>query len=398
MWRTSVHGGFVSLFRTVLLGGSLVACLGGCGGKSAVSLPPPEVLVAPVIQRDAPLYAEFVGQIHGATDIQIRARVDGFLEGIHFREGGQVKVGELLYTIDPREYQAQVDSARAQLAEARTQLANAQSELARVKPLAEMNALSKRDLDSATAKRDAAQGEVDAAKAQVDYALLNLSYCRITAPISGLIGKTQAKVGDYVGRAPNPVILNLLSDVDTVDVDFFISETDYLAYVRRYGPFGGGQKEPVSMELILADGSVFPQRGAANFADSQVDPSTGSLLIQASFPNPDRVLRTGQFARIRMQTDVRKGALLVPQRAVQELQGLSQLYVMAPGDKVQLRTVQMGPKVGNLWMVNQGLSPGDTIVVEGIQKLKPDMAVVPKPYVESQAAPATGAPSQSTKS
>ncbi|MGA9753204.1 MAG: efflux RND transporter periplasmic adaptor subunit [Acidobacteriota bacterium] len=398
MWRTSVHGGFESLFKTVLLGGSLVACLGGCGGKSAVSLPPPEVRVAPVIQRDAPLYAEFVGQINGATDIQIRARVDGFLEGIHFKEGSLVKAGELLYTIDPREYQAQVDSVRAQLAEAKTQLTNAQSELARVRPLAEMNALSKRDLDSATAKRDAALGEVDAAKAQVDYALLNLSYCRITAPISGLIGKTQAKVGDYVGRAPNPVILNLLSDVDTVDVDFFISETDYLAYVRRYGPFGRDQKEPAPMELILADGSVFPQKGTANFADSQVDPSTGSLLIQASFPNPDRVLRTGQFARIRMQTDIRKGALLVPQRAVQELQGLSQLYVMGPGDKVQLRTVQMGPKVGNLWMVNQGLSPGDTIVVEGIQKLKPDMAVVPKPYEASEAAPATTAPSQNSKS
>jgi len=374
----------VPWLRTAATALAAVALLSaGCKKKGFV-LPPPEVAITTVIQKDTPIYVEFVGQTKGSEDIDIRARVDGFLESINFKEGTEIKQGALLYTIDPREWEARVDEAKGQLARAQTMLVNAEIELKRIKPLVAMNAVSQRDLDNATARQGSAQGEVDAAKAQVSNTELNLSYTKVTAPITGIIGKTQAKVGDYVGRAPNPVILNTVSNVDPILVEFFISEADYLWAVKKRGEHAAESPKQADLELILADGSTFPNKGSVNFANRQIDPKTGTILVQASFPNPDKVIRPGQFGRVRFVANVRKGALLVPQRAVQELQGSYQIWVVDPGNKAEVRPVKPGPKVGSLWVIEQGLSPGEQVILEGLTKIKPDMVVVPKPAAQPE--------------
>lgn len=379
-----IHATGVALAAAGLL--ALAACK-----EKPFQMPPPEVTVTPVIQRDTPIYVEFVGQTKGFEDIDLRARVNGFLESIRFKEGSEVKKGELLYTIDPREYEARVAEAKGQLARAQTMLTNAEIEVKRIKPLVAIYAVSQRDLDNAEARQGSAQGEVDAAKAYLSNAELNLSYTMITAPISGIIGKTKAKVGEFVGLPPNPMILNTVSNVDPILVEFFLSETDYLWAVRAYGAQVAESPKAMPLELILADGSVFPSKGRVNFADREVDPKTGTILIQASFPNPDKVLRPGQFGRVRFVANVRKGALLLPQRAVEELQGSYQVWVVGPGNKAQIRPVKLGPKVGSLWVVEQGLTPGEQVILEGLTKVEPDMVVVPKPAKEPSApAPAAG--------
>jgi membrane fusion protein (multidrug efflux system) len=355
-------------------------------------MPPPEVSITPVIQRDTPIYVEFVGQTKGFEDIDIRARVDGFLQSINFKEGSEVKQGALLYTIDPREYQEKVAQARGQLARAQTMLTNADIEVKRIKPLVAMFAVSQRDMDNAEARQGAAQGEVDAAKAHLAVQELNLGYTRMTSPISGIIGKTKAKVGEFVGLPPNPMILNTVSNVDPILVEFFLSETDYLWAVRTYGTqMAPSPQKALELELILADGTVFPHKGIVNFADREVDPKTGTILVQASFTNPDKIVRPGQFGRVRFVANTRKGALLLPQRAVQELQGSYQVWVVGPGDKAQIRPVKLGPKVGSLWVVEQGLTVGEQVILEGLTKVEPDMVVVPKPAKEtSEVSPAAG--------
>ena len=380
----------------VFFAGAALLSGAGCKKKGFV-LPPPEVAVTPVLQKDTPITAEFVGQTKGSEDIDIRARVDGFLESVNFKEGTEVKQGDLLYTIDPREWEARVAEAKGQLARAQTQLTNAEIELRRIKPLVAMNAVSQRDLDNAVARQGSAQGEVDAAKAQVSNMELNLSYTKVTAPITGIIGKTQAKVGDYVGRAPNPVILNTVSNVNPILVEFFLSEADYLWAVRKRGEQAAESPKQAGLDLVLADGSVFPNKGIVNFADREIDPKTGTILVQASFPNPDKVIRPGQFGRVRFVANVRKDALLVPQRAVEELQGSYQVWIVGPGNKAEVRPVKPGPKVGSLWVIEQGLSPGEQVILEGLTKIKPDMVVVPKPAAQPEApAPAAEAPAKAS--
>jgi membrane fusion protein (multidrug efflux system) len=360
--------------------------------KEGFKLPPPEVTVTQVTQKDTPITVEFVGQAKGSEDIDIRARVDGFVESVNFKEGAEVKQGTLLYTIDPREWEARVIEAKSQLARAQSQLTNAEIELGRVRPLAAMNALSQRDLDNAVARQGSAKAEVDATAAQVSNAELNLSFTKVTAPISGIIGKTQAKVGDYVGRPPNVMILNTVSDMDPILVEFFLSEAEYLWAAKRYGE--GGVEAPMvkDLEIVLADGSTFPHKGTVNFADRQIDPKTGTILVQASFPNPNKLVRPGQFGRVRFVGNVRKGAILVPQRAVEELQGSYRVWVVGPGNKAQVRPVKTGPKVATMWVIEEGLSAGDKVILEGLTKVKPEMVVVPKdappPAAEPPAAPA----------
>jgi membrane fusion protein (multidrug efflux system) len=381
------------ILKAIAAGLAVAGLLAGAACKEKpFKMPPPEVTVTPVIQRDTPITVEFVGQTKGYEDIDIRARVDGFLQSINFKEGSEVKQGALLYTIDPREYQEKVAQARGQLARAQTMLTNADIEVKRIRPLVAMFAVSQRDMDNAEARQGAAQGEVDAAKAHLAVQELNLSYTRMTSPINGIIGKTKAKVGEFVGLPPNPMILNTVSNVDPILVEFFLSETDYLWAVKIYG---AQRSEPpnktLELELILADGSVFPHKGKVNFADREVDPKTGTILVQASFPNPEKIVRPGQFGRVRFVANVRKGALLLPQRAVQELQGSYQVWVVGPGNKAQIRPVKLGPKVGSLWVVEQGLTPGEQVILEGLTKVEPDMVVLPKPAKEtSEVAPAAG--------
>ena len=379
------------------LTGATFACaaavfVAGCEKPAPPPAPPLELPVVLVIERDTPVTTERVGQLYGAEDIEIRARVPGFLEGMHFKEGSRVKKGDLLYTVDPREQQEQVARADGDLASARTRLVKAESDVSRYRPLAEMNAVSKADLDAAVAEEGAARGQVSAAEASARYARLLLGYTRITAPIDGLIGMTQAKVGDYVGQFPNPIVLNTLSNTDSMQARFSITERDYLDLVRRFGAGESNAPRPQDIELILADGSVYPHKGAIDFADRQVDASTGTLRLQASFPNPDRVLRPGQYARVRVVIETKKGALLVPQRAVQELQGQSMASVVGPDGTVETRALTLGPRIGSLVMVTSGLKAGDQVILEGAQKVRPGAKVVPKVVPPPEEPAATGAP------
>jgi membrane fusion protein (multidrug efflux system) len=383
------RGGWI--FVAVLCASLLPACT----KPAATAAPPLEVPVVQVIQRDTPITAERVGQIYGAEDIEIRARVAGFLQGMHFKEGGNVRKGDLLYTIDPREQEETVAHVQGDVASAKTRLVKAESDVKRYRPLAEMHAVSQADLDSAVAEEGAARGQVDAAEASLRSARIALGYTRIASPIDGLIGMTQAKVGDYVGQFPNPIVLNTVSNVVSVQARFSITERDYLDLVRKFGAKGENSTRHDDIELLLADGSVYPHKGSLDFADRQVDSSTGTLRLQASFPNPDRVLRPGQYARVRVVIEIRKGALLVPQRAVQELQGQQMVSIVGPDDAVQSRTLQMGPRIGSLWMVEQGLNPGDRVILEGAQKVRPGAKVVPKEVPapsDGATPPATTAP------
>jgi len=351
--------------------------------EQRVQAPPPQVTVVVAQAKDVPIYQEFVGQIYGFKDIAIRARVEGFLEGIHFEEGSKVEKGALLYTLESQPFEADVAAKMSRVAEANTMLAKAKSDLDRIEPLAKEKAVSESDLDGAVAQYEASIESVKAAKANLRASNIQLGYTKIYSPITGIIGKTKAKVGDFVGRSPNPVILNTISRIDTVLVEFFITETQYLQLARRYSSETGENVQKArkeNLELILADGSLYDHKGKPEFIDRNVDPTTGAILVQASFPNPKELLRPGQFAKVKALITVVKNGILVPQRCVVELQGTYSVYVVGDGDKVQTRSVKVGPKIKQFWLITEGLKPGERIVYEGLQRVK-DGAIV-KPTVK----------------
>jgi membrane fusion protein (multidrug efflux system) len=368
----------------LLLVGWIVAL--GCSQQQeqpAQAPPPPEVSVVVLEGQDVQLHLEFVGQVYGQKDIAIRARVEGFLEGIHFEEGSEVEKGQLLYTLESQPFEADVAAKMSGVAEAKIRLAKAASDLARIKPLARRNAVSQSDLDSAVAQHDAAVASVEAAEANLHAAQIQLSYTKVRSPIDGIIGKTNAKVGDFVGRSPNPVILNTVSDIETVRVQFFLTETQYLQVANRLIERGGIQaaerrQGEAPFELILADGSLYPHRGTFDFIDRQIDPTTGAILVQASFPNPDFLIRPGLFARVRALAETVKDGILVPQRSVAELQGLYRVYVVNEQNKVEERQIRVGPKFDSRWLVLDGLKAGEKVVYEGLQKVSDGAAVNPK--------------------
>jgi len=345
--------------------------------------PPPQVTVVVTQAKDVPIYQEFVGQIYGFKDIAIRARVEGFLEGIHFVEGSRVEKGALLYTLESQPFEADVAAKMSGVAGAKTMLAKAKSDLDRIEPLAKEKAVSESDLDSAVAQHEAYIESVKAAEANLRASKIQLGYTKIYSPIFGIIGKTKAKVGDFVGRSPNPVILNTVSRIDTILVEFFITETQYLKVARRFisqtGPTDQNAGE-ANLELILADGSLYDHKGKPKFIDRDVDPTTGAMLVQASFPNPQELLRPGQFAKVKALVTVVKDGILIPQRCVVELQGQYNIYVVGGGDKVQARNVKVGPKIKQFWLITEGLKSGEHVVYEGLQRAK-DGAVV-KPTVK----------------
>lgn len=337
-----------------------------------------KIPVINTIQQDVPVYSEFVGQTYGTKDIPIRARVDGFLQGIYFREGEKVTKGQLLYKIEPQSLSADLAAAQSKVAEAETNLIKAKNDLDRVKPLAKINAVSKSDLDNSNAQYKAAASQLEAAKANKRITAISLSYSKIKSPINGLIGITKAKVGEYVGKDPNPVILNNVSKIDTILVRFYITESVYLNIARMYKDAVKNavegklvkKKDKTHLDLILADGTTFKHKGVLDFVDNQIDATTGSLLAQASFPNPDKLLRPGLFAKIRTIMDVRKKAVLVPQRAVQFIQGETNVLVVSNDNKIEYKSVTTGVKYKNLWEIKEGLKFGDKIVLEGAHKLK----------------------------
>lgn len=340
--------------------------------QKQIQAPAQDVNVIDVKQMDVTNYIDFVAQVYGTQDIDIRARVDGFLEGIHFQEGFPVKKGQLLYTIDSQPYRAEVSAYQSQLAEAKTALAKAESDLNRYKPLAESKAVSMADLDAAQAHYDAAISSVQAAEANLEITKIKLGYTKITSPINGVIGKTQADIGEYVGKSFNTVVLNTVSQIDEIRVEFFLPENQYLEVINTIEDanriFVKGDYREEMLELVLSDGSIHKYKGSVNFIDRGIDPSTGTLLIQSRFKNPDRILRPGQFAKVRVPVEI-KDAIIIPQKCVIELQGQYSVLVVK-NNKVETRQVAVGTRSGDMWIIKEGLQAGDKIIIDGLQKVR----------------------------
>ena len=360
-----------------------VLCLTlGCERPKAPAPTLLEIPVAQVLVRDQPILRELVGETRGSSDILIRARVEGVLTGMHFREGSHVKKGGLLYEIDPTPFEAQVVGAQGKVAETVTRLAKAESDLDRIAPLAEINAVSQADLDGAVARYQAAKGALQTAQASVEQARIQLGYTKLHAPISGRIGISKARVGEFVGRTPNPVVLNVVSDTNPIKVRFSIDERTYLLLAKRLAQAGKGSGEQkrlaAGLELILADGSVHPEKGHVVAMDAVVDSGMGTLTLEAEFPNPEQRVLAGQFARIRVIAEVLEGAMLIPSRSISDMQGKKRVYVVDDKGKVSIRSVELGPEVGTLRVITQGLKPKERIAVDAI-RLRPGMTIDPKP-------------------
>lgn len=349
--------------------------------KAAPPPPLPEVSVYKTKAEDIPIYKTFVGQIYGANDIDIRARVEGFLKEIHFREGFPVKAGELLYIIENQPFEAEVASKKGLLAEANTKLVKSRRDLERYRPLAKENAISQSDLDGAVAAYEAAQATVEAAHANLKAAQIQMGYTRIYSPIDGIIGKTQARVGDFVGRDPNQVILNTVSNTHSVLVEFFLTENEYLKIARHMVETRAEKAELTrapDIRLILADGYLYPHKGRPNFLDRQIDPATGGIMFQVSFTNPDNLLRPGQFAKLKARVEEVKGGILVPQRSVDDLQGIKRIFVVDGQNTVHERQVTLGPAIENFYLVRKGLEAGESVIFEGLQKVSDGTKVRPE--------------------
>ena len=350
--------------------------------KEAKQAPPPTIQVVEVLQKDVPIYNYFVGQVYGQEDININARVEGFLTGIYFIEGTRVEKGKLLYTIDAEPFMAALASEKSKVAEAQTRLINAENEYARYEPLAKTEAVSQSDVDYVKATRDASIAGLEAAKASLRMAEINLSYTRVKSPITGFIGKTQARIGEFVGRSPNPVIINTVSKVQNVRVQFFLTETQYLFLAREIRDRQGvGESRPktdkIKISLILSDGSTHPYKGKVDFVNREVDAETGAILVQATFPNPELILRPGQFGRVKIMMKEDKGALLLPQRCVTELQGQYSVFVVNSENKIESRQIEIEVRFNDYYIVAEGLKANDKIVLEGLQKVGSGMEVTP---------------------
>jgi membrane fusion protein (multidrug efflux system) len=363
---------------TLALCGVAALALSGCGKKEAPAAAAPEVFVADVVQRDVPVYLELVGQTKGSQDVEIRARVEGYLEQVAFTEGSFVRKGELLYQIDPKPLEAALANAKANLATAQARLAKTNNDVNRLTPLAKQQAVSQQELDNALSAQDAARAQVDANKAAVDKAQLDLGYTRITAPLDGMVGTTQVKAGNLVGRGES-TLLTTVSKTDPILFRAGISEAEYLRIAKKVVASGQKATKGAEIELLLADGTVHAQKGSVEAIERAVDPTTGTLAVQFTFPNPQRLVRPGQYGRARFVIETKAGALLVPQRAVTELQNLYSVAVVGAGNKVAFRNVKVGPRVDGLWVIEDGLKPAEKVVVEGLQKVREGAVVVPKP-------------------
>jgi RND family efflux transporter MFP subunit len=396
----------------------------GCskGTQAAGPPPPPEVEVVQVVQRDVPIYSEWIGTLDGLVNADIKAQVSGYLQKQNYTEGSFVTKGQMLFEIDPRPFEAVLDQAKGQLAQAGGQLAQAKAQLTQAQaqvsvaeanqvrtqldvdryiPLAKQQAITQQDLDNATQNNLASKAQVQSAKAQVETARaqiqaaqatvqavtatvstaeLNLGFTRLISPIDGIAGLAQQQVGALVSPAGGPV--TTVSTVDPIKVYFTVSEREYLDFHRRYSTPAtlDAERKQLKLELILADGTTYARPGSFYFADRQVNQGTGAIRVAGLFPNPGNLLRPGQYGRVRTSTRTAESALLIPQRSVTELQGAYQVAVVDGGNKVDVRTVKTGDRVGNLWIIDHGLKPGERVVAEGVQKVRTGATVRPKPY------------------
>lgn len=349
----------------------------GCNKKKPPPPPPPTVLTITITPTNVPIIQEWIGTIDGSVNAQIRAQVTGYLLAQDYAEGSHVKKGDLLFQIDPRPFQAELDQAKAKLAQDQAQLENNRLDVQRYTPLAKDNAISQQQLDTAVQATAASEALVKADKAAIESAALNLGFTRITAPIDGLAGLAEVQIGNLVG--PLTPALTTVSAINPVRVYFQVSEQSYLTFWRKFISTNTDPAPP-PLELILSDGSVYPEKGKFAFADRQVNVNTGTLQITGLFPNEQYLLRPGQYARIRAQTHVLENSIILPQRAVMELQGSYEVAVVGESNRVSLASVQVGQQVGTEWIIQEGLKPGAQVVVEGTQKAKAGTVVNPKPW------------------
>ena len=376
--------------RATLGAAAIASALFACSKPPPPPPPPPDVVVAEVIQKDVPVYQEWVGTTEGNITAQIRARVQGYLQKRTYEEGSLVHTGDLMFVIDPRPYEAALDQAKGDLGRAEAAMTKTQQDVTRYTPLAAQNAISQEELDNAIQASRAAKAAADSARAAVERARLNLDWTQVKSPIDGIAGIAVAQVGDLVGEN---TLLTSVSQVDPIKVSVPITEQDYLRFASRLAapkPTDG----PGKLELILSDGSVYPERGKISVANREVDVKTGTMIIVNLFPNPQNLLRPGQYAKVRATTETTKDALLVPERAVQDLQGTRQVAVVGADNKVSMRSVQTGSSMGNLIVIKAGLKPGERVVVEGLQKVREGVTVNPKPAEPAPSAPAVPAAAQ----
>jgi len=375
--RSAYSTGSAALLMTVAL--PLVFFFSGCGGKAAApSAPPPDVKVTAVVQRDVPIVSEWVATLDGYVNAQIQPQVTGYIVKQTYKEGSQVQNGAVLFEIDPRPFQALLDQAKAQLAEAQAQLGKTQLDVDRDTPLAKERAIAQSQLDNDIQANLAAKAAVQSSEAQVEQAQLNLGFTHVTSLFDGIAGIAQVQLGNLVNPS---TVLTSVSQVNPIKAYFPISEQEYSRIAASINAPQGDLESPKDappLELILADGTVYPSKGHVLYTDRQVDITTGTIRVVSAFPNPKNFLRPGQFGRIRASTYTRTGALLVPQRAVVELQGSFQLAVVGSDNKVNVRMVKVGERVGTEWIIDSGVKKGDIVVVEGVQKVRDGSTVNPQ--------------------
>jgi len=349
-----------------------------CEEQKKPVIPPQKVEVVTVAQKDVPIYMEWVGTLDGYVNAKIQAQVTGYLLKQNYKEGLPVKKGDLMFEIDPRQYKAKLEQAQGDLAQAKADQVRTSQNVARYRPLAQESAISQQELEDTIQQDEAAKAKVESCQAAVDQAALDLSFCKIISPIDGLAGFANAQIGDLMSPGGSP--LTTVSTIDPIKVYFVASEQSYLNYIReRPTPQARAKNErELELELILADGKAYPLKGKFLDIDRQVDQKTGTLTLTGLFKNPNLILRPGQFAKVRAVTRMEKGALLVPQRSVTELQGNYQVAVVGPDNKVNILTVKMGDRIGQDWIVKDGLKPGDRVVSEGVQRVRQGMEVVPE--------------------
>lgn len=368
------------MFRSTLLVCFFMAIvLTGCEQK--VQGPPPAIPVSVITleQRDVPVYSEWVGQTRGGEEVEIRSRVEGYIDRVVYQQGTYVRRGQVLYVIDPLQYAANVNVASGQLAEAEANLARAEQDVARYTPLVEQNAISRQEYETAVQMAKASRAAVQAMRGGVQKAQVELGYCTVTAPIDGLAGKTTVEVGDLVSRSTS-VPMTTVSKLDPIRVNFSMSEVEWLRIVKKRRQQDAATKnQPIPLQLILADKSIHPYLGEASVIDNAIDPQTGTIMIVALFPNPEGIVRPGQFARVRASLEQARGAIVVPQRAISELQGTQYVAVVDPkSNAISMRPVVISHRVGATYVIEAGLKAGETIVYEGLQKVRDGATVAPK--------------------
>jgi membrane fusion protein (multidrug efflux system) len=342
-----------------------------------VATKPMEVPVVQVMQQDVNLESEYTGQTYGESDVEIRSRVEGWVLSMPFKEGSMVQKGQVLYTIDPLPYKNAVDAATAALADANGQMIKAKNDLERIEPLAKIGAISQRELVAAQATYTSSKAMAESSEASLRNAKIELGYCTVVAPITGMIGISKFKVGDYVSKGPS-YIMNTVSSIDNIRVHFTISEKEYLRITRLMQKMGVkiGEKGD-NVKMILADGTPYPVKGKINFADRQVDPSTGAMTLESQFKNTDNLIRPGQYVKLKLVTEFRNSAILIPQRAVNEMQGMFQVFAVGDSNKISIKLLKLGPSYNMSYIVEEGLSKEDKIVIGGTQMLRSGSMISP---------------------